>query len=100
MEEKPGRLKEQLVRSLTSRFESNHELKERLASMQEGEGASKDEEFPGCEEGSAALPTVEDMHAKMLTGIRKNIETPEVKTPHGKKAPGPKDVAGREGGRE
>ena len=88
MENTPGKLKKQMIQSFTSRFESNEHLKERLARIQGGEDSLDAEDLPGLEGDSVALPAVEEMHAKMLAGIREGIEMPQRMSPQKKKKAG------------
>jgi len=88
MENIPGISRKQLERSFTQRFESTEQLRERLTGMQEGKdsppetGSARD---PGDDVETFRLPSVEEMHMKMLSGLQGRLEArPVVPTPSGR----------------
>jgi hypothetical protein len=81
MDRKPGKLKENLKRSFTQRFESNDDLRERLSRTAAG-GEHPEQGGPRSDDDSAGrMPTVEETHETLLAGLRKKVDRPKIPLP-------------------
>jgi len=78
---KTGKMKNPLEDPFMQRFESNEQLRERLGQLTRGNESPGESGNETPDGNPGRLPAVEEMHARLLSGIQGKITNPTLPVP-------------------
>ena len=87
MANNPDKFKKNLENSFMRRFESNEDLRSQLGQTHDHAGSSGGKDGVSDDTQDRGLPSVEEMHGKLLSGVQKGISMPNLPIPEKKHVP-------------